>query len=42
MEFLREYWAWILLPFVLVLGALAALYVTSAGGSAPDFVYIPF
>ena len=37
--FLKEYWLWILIPFVLVAGAIAvALLMMSNDGSSP-FVY---
>lgn len=43
-KFFREYWAWIVVPFVLVLGAVALLLLTGGGsgdGSSP-FVYPVF
>jgi len=35
--FLKEYWLWILIPFVVVLGGLALLYFWAGGdqGSSP-------
>lgn len=37
--FLKEYWLWILIPFVLVLGAIGvAVFMMSGDGSSP-FVY---
>jgi hypothetical protein len=42
-NFLKEFWLWILVPFVLVLGLLALLFVVSGGGdSTSPFVYNVF
>ena len=41
-KFFREYWLWILLPFVIVFGGLAALYFLAGGESTNDFVYPVF
>ena len=38
MTFLREYWAWILVPWALFMLALALLLVGGGGGASP-FVY---
>lgn len=37
--FLREYWAWIVVPFALVLVLLALAYVFLDDGGASPFVY---
>jgi len=37
--FLRENWAWIVIPFVLVLGGLALLYLLASDEGASPFVY---
>ena len=40
MNFLREYWAWITLPFVIVMGILVLFLWMSAGNDQPGgFVY---
>jgi hypothetical protein len=38
-EFLREYWPWIVVPFVLVVGGLLLLAWLWAGEDASPFVY---
>jgi hypothetical protein len=38
MGFLRDNWAWIVVPILLVLAAVVALVLLSAGGEG-DFVY---
>jgi len=38
-EFLKEYWLWIVVPIVLVLGALAVLLWLSGDGGASPFQY---
>ena len=40
--FLSEYWLWILVPFVLVIGGLLLLYVLSGGDSVSPFQYNVF
>jgi len=41
-DFIKEYWLWILIPFVIVLGGIAILlYLAGAGGNS-DFVYNVF
>jgi len=42
MQFLKEYWVWILVPFLLVIGGLTALYLMSGGSSFSDFTYNVF
>ena len=42
MQFLKDYWLWILLPFVMVLGGLGILYWMSGGSSFSDFTYHVF
>ena len=38
--FLREYWAWIAVPFALVLGLLVVAYFFLGGdGGASPFIY---
>ena len=37
--FLRENWAWIVIPFVLVLGGLTLLYFLASDEGASPFVY---
>lgn len=37
-KFFREYWAWILVPFVVVIAAVAVLALTGDEGSIP-FTY---
>jgi len=42
-EFFAEFWLWIVIPFALVLGALAFLYFWSGGGdSGSPFTYNVF
>jgi len=41
-SFLRDYWAWIAVPFALVLGGLALLYLLAGDGGPSDFVYTLF
>jgi hypothetical protein len=38
-EFLKEYWLWIVIPFVLVLGGLALLVWLWGGQEASPFTY---
>lgn len=40
--FLRDYWLWILLPFILVIGGILVLYALGGGDGASGFVYNPF
>ena len=42
MEFLKEYWLWILIPFVVVIGGLIVLVLVSGGSTASEFVYPVF
>ena len=37
--FLKEYWLWILIPFVLVAGGLLVAYFMMADDGASPFVY---
>ena len=37
--FLKESWLWILIPFVLVIGGLFALYLLTGGEEASPFQY---
>ena len=39
MGFLRDNWAWIVVPILLVLALVAALIVLSSGGDGGEFVY---
>jgi hypothetical protein len=40
---IREYWAWVVLPFVLVVGTLAYLVVAGGpGDSVAPFIYRVF
>ena len=41
-DFFKEFWLWILVPFVLVLGGLAVLMMMVGEGSVGDFVYNVF
>ena len=42
-EFLQEYWPWILVPFVVVIGGLAAaMFLLGGGEGNGDFVYNVF
>jgi len=42
-SFLREFWPWIVVPFVLVIAGLALLWFVSANGDGPSpFVYNVF
>ena len=38
-SFLKEYWPWIVIPFVLVVGGLTLLYFLMDDGGASPFVY---
>jgi hypothetical protein len=38
-DFLKEYWAWIVVPFVLVVGALVLAYFFLGDEGASPFVY---
>jgi len=42
MAFLKEYWLWIVIPFVVAIGGLTVLYLLSGGGSFSDFTYNVF
>jgi hypothetical protein len=37
--FLKEYWLWIVIPFVLVIGGLALAYFLMNDDSTSPFVY---
>ena len=38
--FLKEYWLWILVPFLIVVGGIGLLWFVGAGASdAGDFIY---
>ena len=41
-KFFKEYWLWILIPFVLVIGGLGVLYFMSSGSTFSDFTYNVF
>ena len=41
-DFLAEFWLWIVIPFVLVIGGLVVLYLMSGGDSSSPFVYNVF
>ena len=42
-EFIKEYWLWILLPFVLVVGGIGVLILLSgSSGDFSDFTYNVF
>lgn len=42
-SFLREYWAWIVVPMAVVLGGLALLLAFTAGdGGTSPFIYNVF
>jgi len=41
-EFIKEYWLWILVPFVVVIGGIVALYMMSDGDSVSPFQYNVF
>ena len=36
LKFLGEYWRWIVIPMVLVLGAIGLLLVLAGGGDSPS------
>ena len=38
-DFFKEFWLWILIPFVLVIGMLVVLYLMSGGDSISPFHY---
>ena len=38
-EFLRDYWPWIVLPFLLVVGLLVAVLVFGGGQGSSGFDY---
>ena len=38
-EFLKEYWLWIVIPFVLVVGGLALAWLMMGDEGATPFVY---
>lgn len=40
--FLKEYWLWIAIPFVLVVGGLALLWFLMGDGGSSPFVYSIF
>ena len=40
--FLKEYWLWILIPFVLVIGGLVAVYLLAGDEGASPFQYNVF
>ena len=43
MKFLKEYWLWIAVPMVIILGALVALlYVSGSDDSVSPFEYNVF
>lgn len=41
-NFFKEYWPWIVVPMVLIFGALALLLIFSRDDSATPFVYNVF
>ena len=38
-EFLSEFWLWILVPFVLVVGGILVLYALAGGDTLSPFDY---
>jgi hypothetical protein len=38
-EFLKEYWAWMVVPFALVVGGLLIAYFLMSGEGASPFQY---
>jgi hypothetical protein len=40
--FLKEYWLWIAIPFVLVVGGLALLWLMMGDGGSSPFSYSIF
>ena len=42
MNFFKEFWLWILIPFVLVIGALLAFVAFSNDDAVSPFVYNVF
>ena len=40
--FIKEFWLWILIPFVLVIGGLIVLYLLTGGEEASPFQYNVF
>ena len=41
-EFIKEYWLWILIPFLLVTLAVTGIWVMSGGENFSDFTYNVF
>lgn len=41
-EFIKEYWPWILIPFVVVLAVIVVLVLMAGGGGSSDFTYNVF
>lgn len=41
-DFLKEYWLWIVVPFVVVVGGILVLFWMSGGDHASPFVYNVF
>ena len=39
-DFFKEFWLWILIPFVLVIGLLVVLYLMSGGDPISPFQYV--
>ena len=42
MQFFKEYWLWILIPFLLVIAAVGVLFFLGGSGEESDFVYNVF
>ena len=38
-DFLKEFWLWILIPFVLMIGVLLAVLLLANGDGSSPFVY---
>ena len=42
MDFIKEFWLWMLIPFVLVLAGLGILFLATSGGDGSPFTYDVF
>ena len=38
-DFFREYWLWIVIPFLIVIGGILMLFLMSDGNSVSQFQY---
>ncbi len=42
MNLVKEYWLWVLIPFVIVVGGIAVLYWMADGATGSDLIYNVF